>query len=296
LQQIVARRLRRPAGVSPKYKFKISEEVGIMKLKIIGQGIRACQQITLEGLEALRNSKKVLYLSVNKNDDLIAFFTQWNIQNYENIRALYEDAALDKSNYERLLRKILAEVEAERDVAVLFPGHPRVGVTLVKWLEEKKTELGFELEVLPGISSFDTMMNDLSLDPLERGAQVVDANRILLFDYKIESCLDTFIYHVCSVGVSHTHLSDASQDNHLLLLQQHLEKFFPANHSIKLLSSSVDGTSKSTCEVFPLKELAQNLGKIHFGSTLFVPGLKPKFINKHFLKLVAPDLVPKRAV
>ncbi len=257
-----------------------------MKLTIVGQGIRAFEQITLEGLAALQSCKKVLYLSVNGDDENLEFLRKWNIQNFENIKALYEDSALDQENYQRLLDKVIEETQKEENVSLLIPGHPRVGVTLVKWLENQKAKLNLDLIVLPGISSFDTMINDLGLDPLEHGAQMLDTNRVLLFDYQLETCLDTFLYHVCSVGVSHTHLSNASQNNAIDLLQSHLEKFYPASHTVYLLTSNIDVNGSATSVSFPLKELTEQLPKIHFGSTLYIPALRAKKINKSFLQLL----------
>lgn len=109
-----------------------------MKLTVVGQGIRAFEQITLEGLRALQSAKKVLYLSVNDSKEVKSFLLGSGVHYSENIKTLYEDAALDQENYQRLLNKILEESKEHLDVALLLPGHPRVGVTLVKWLENEK--------------------------------------------------------------------------------------------------------------------------------------------------------------
>ena len=43
-----------------------------------------------------------------------------------------------------------------------------------------------EIEIIDGISSFDVMMTYLGIDPLEQGTVLLDANRLLLFQYGLE--------------------------------------------------------------------------------------------------------------
>ncbi len=259
------------------------------KICVVGQGIRSTEQITLEALSALKSAKKILYLSLD-SFQVKLFLQEWELTEAEDIKNLYEDSALDQANYLRLLEKIKNEIEVHSDVALLIPGHPRIGVTLVTWLENEKDKLNIDLKVLPGISSFDTMINDLALDPLEHGTQILDANRILLFNYQLEVSLDTFIYHVCSVGCSQTHLSDASLSNRLDLLQEALLNVYPSHHKLKLISSSIKSQGQAQIVECDLIDLKNNLNRIHFGTTLYVPSLKPRSIDRAFLKLLAPQL------
>src|SRR3990167_6942591 len=78
------------------------------------------------------------------------------------------------------------------------------GMKGLQHLKQEASDLGIALHVLPGISSFDTMINDLCLDPIEEGSCIVDANRLILYDYDVDTCLNYFIYHVCSIGNSNT--------------------------------------------------------------------------------------------
>ena len=170
-----------------------------MRLAIIGLGICGTQQLSLEGKARLLQARKVGCLPtipLTLHESLGNF----GLPPIEDFGAFYRDGDVDEVNYQRLFDKVVADCRKYGDVALLVPGHPRIGVTLVQWLELRKQELQLKLEVFPGISSFDTMINDLSHDPLERGSVLVDANRLLLFEYHIEPSLDYYIYHVCSIG------------------------------------------------------------------------------------------------
>ncbi len=240
------------------------------QLTVVGLGVREFDQLTLQGLAALKNADQVLFLSTTP-ERTQQKLREHEIQNCENLRPLYRDGAIDIENYKALLKRIVSACKKNSRVCVLLPGHPRIGVTLVCWLEKLKETLAIELSVIEGISSFCAMINDLAIDPLEHGVSLLDANRILQRNQPIDPGIDCFIYHVCSIGVSPTHLSDASRDNRLDLLQRKLQQHYPESHTVTLISSGRgDGetTSLSTSTVGNLQSL---LPEIHFGTTLYIP-------------------------
>lgn len=260
-----------------------------MKLFIVGQGIKSCKQFTFEAIEVLRAQNKTLFISIDSNQTE-NFLKEQGIDHLENIKDLYKDASRDEENYQRLLDKILLELKKNIHVGLVLPGNPRVGVTLLSWLENLSKENHFELNVIPGISSWDTIVNDLRVDPLERGVHVLDANRLLLFEYNLEPLTDCMLYHVCSVGTSFTYLTEASRDNKLFMLRDYLLKFYPQEHKVTLVSSSVGSESGPEFHTFNLSDLASKLNLIHFGSTLYVPGVKLKKVNREFLSFLQEGL------
>src|SRR5262249_42271153 len=147
------------------------------------------------------NAEKVLTFQLDP-----VLFSDQGIQNVESLGPLYQDGAHDEDNYSRVIAKIEQEAGRFSRVAVLLPGHPRIGVTIVQRLSHRP-----DVKTLPGISSFATMLNDLAVDPLERGSVILDVNRLLLYDLKIVPELDHYLYHVCSIGSSATNFSDPSK-------------------------------------------------------------------------------------
>lgn len=256
-----------------------------MRLTVAGIGIRGIKQLTLETLERVTSVKKIVYLpeAAPELEGLLREYTQAPI---ESLMHLYVSGSPDVENYQRILDRVVADCREYQDVLLLVPGHPRVGVTIVQWLEQQQPEHGINLDIFPGISSFATMNNDLKRDPLERGSVMLDANRLLLFDLHMESGFDYYIYHVCSIGTSRVHLTDATVDNRFDLLKRHLLKFFPADHEVQLVSSSVQAQGPADIRRCNLSELEQLLSQVHFGTTLFIPAARPRRVQKEFLKLL----------
>ncbi len=252
-----------------------------MNLRIVGTGIKPDSQITLQGIRHIKDSKKCLSLVSS-----VAFSDELKATQIEDIRALYIDGACDEENYLRITNKVLKELRASQDISLLVPGHPRVGVTLTQWLEKVAKEESINLLISEGISSFDTMINDLGRDPLEKGSVIIDANRLLLFDYPIIPELDHYIYHICSIGTALTHFKDPSIGNAIDLLRDKLIQTFPAEHRAVLISSSeVDGKLSFQRE-FMIKDLSSILSGVTFASSLYIPGTRPKKFNRLFLNKI----------
>ncbi|MCC5661376.1 hypothetical protein LC608_31370 [Nostoc sp. XA010] len=256
-----------------------------MRLAVIGLGICGTQQLSLEGRNRLLQSKKIGCLPIVPST-LCESLGELGIPPIEDLGTLYQDGDVDEVNYQRLFDKVIADCCKYENVALLVPGHPRIGVTLVQWLEARKQELQIELEVFPGISSFDTMINDLSRDPLERGSVLVDANRLLLFEYQIEPLLDYYIYHVCSIGTPRVYFKNASTENRLHILKKYLLRFYQPSKQVFLVTSPCEPQSNAQFFEARLEQMETLLDYVHFGTTLYIPSITPKQLNKEYLSIL----------
>jgi len=245
------------------------------KITFVGLGIREFDQLTLEGLHVLQRAERIFYLAT-RSDRVEDRLNRLGFNLIENLGRLYKNGALDTDNYKAILRRIVQATKVYSNICVLLPGHPRVGVTLVYWLEELKDTLGLEITVLEGISSFCSMINELRIDPLEHGAALMDANRVLQQDQPLNPTIDCFIYHVCSVGVQATHLSDPSRENRLDLLQIKLQKHYHNEHPVTLISSSRGSEESTLKKMGTVGTLTDLLPHVHFGTTLYIPAYSRK--------------------
>lgn len=99
---------------------------------------------------------------------------------------MYEDGGIDVDNYTRIIQYISDALTECEHVGLIVPGHPRVGVTIVQLLQKSSQDKAFTFHCYPGISSFDAMINDIGIDPLEEGVSILDANRLIIYDYAMD--------------------------------------------------------------------------------------------------------------
>lgn len=260
-----------------------------MRLQFVGSGINELRHLSLEGLEQLKKADRVLILPIVAKS-VETLLNKYGVKNVKNLRSFYRNGENDEDTYRSLFKIILSECYAYKHVVVLVPGHPRIGVTLVQWFEAEKEKLGIEVEVIPGISSFAMMINDLKKDPLERGSVLIDANRLLLFDFEIEPSMDHYIYHVCSIGTAQISTDDAARNNRIDLLKRKLLRHHPESKDVVLISSPVDGNSVAEMRFEKIGNLENFLPFIHYGTTLFIPGSTPKKIDREYLKCVTKGI------
>jgi uncharacterized protein YabN with tetrapyrrole methylase and pyrophosphatase domain len=256
------------------------------QLIIAGLGIQDLNQMTLESIEALKAADQVLYLGTqfDRHSSLLSLY---GVRSITNIFSLYEAGTIDDANYVRIYEHVVAVAQANQLTVLLVPGHPRIGVTLVQRLESSAP---IALRILAGISSFDTLINDLGRDPLEYGSIVIDANRALLFNKLWDASLDCYLYHVCSVGTRKVHVHDAQKDNDWSHLKKHLLKIYSPESIACLVSSSMTNASEPTNRSAALSDLEQLLPFVHFGTTLFIQAQRPKQLNREFYLRLAGDL------
>jgi len=253
-----------------------------MKLSIVGRGMRPWEHLTLAGLRSLKNADVVLGIEPDK-DAWQALSKEFGLPPIHSLDFLYRDGWGDEDNY-AVFHKFVLEVCACYDhVALVIAGHPRLGVTISQWFTRNVLPPHIELEVIEGVSSFDIMFNDLGRDPLEKGTAILDANRLLLFNYVIEPTVDTFIYHVSAVGNVRTDFVDSSQRNRLQLLNEYLLRFYPNNKNVVLCkAANITGMESEYIET-RLDTLVDNALLIAPGTTLFIPGLMPTQMSSQFL-------------
>lgn len=199
---------------------------------------------------------------------------------------MYKDGGVDVDNYTRIIQYISNMLTAREHVGLIVPGHPRVGVTIVQLLQKLSQDGTFTFHCYPGISSFDAMINDIGIDPLEEGVSILDVNRLIIYDYAMDPCINYFIYHVCSIGNANTDYSSPQASNKVMYLKSKLLKHYPANTPIFLLSAS---TKKGQCAdklQGELSDIETLLSKVTYRHTLYIPSCLPskERVNFEFLK------------
>lgn len=273
--------------MSLDFKESIESKSFVPNVYVVGAGVRSRKHLTLEAISYLRQASVVLFFPFE------SISSEWledslGVSKAESLASLYQDGSVDIDNYTRIANKVLEAAQEFGSVAVLIPGHPRVGVSWIQDLECFEREEKIQLRVVDGISSLDTMLTDLGRDPLEHGAVVIDANRMLLYRLQIDPRMDYYIYHICSVGTSKTNYSNPSLGNRLDLLKQWLLRSFPEDHEVMLVESSkIPGKNAvvATCSIGELESLTP---LITFATSLFLPGLSPISgpIDNEFLALL----------
>jgi uncharacterized protein YabN with tetrapyrrole methylase and pyrophosphatase domain len=196
---------------------------------------------------------------------------------------LYVDGRRDDDNYAAIVERVTSSLATGGDVCLVLSGHPVFGVSLAGRLARRSVADGFQLEVIPACSSFDLIVARTAHDPLERGTVLVDANRLLLFDFNLDPTLDCYIFHASSVASTLVNRHDPMISNQVQLLQDKLEDIYGRDKTLSLCRIHDGSLSMmSIC----VSELTTRVWDISFNTTLFVPGATPRIDRSFAERLV----------
>ncbi len=175
---------------------------------------------------------------------------------------LYDESA----NWEILYQQIATEIctQAERQVMIYaVPGHPLIGKSSVQRVLAMARERGLSTRIVAGLSFLEPICTLLELDPLEAGAQIVDATMLAMLNadevagkvIPTTPLLVTQVYNRRVAGAVKIALSEC----------------YPDEWPVKLVRAAGVENDEEVLEM-PLYALDRNTRPNHL-STLYVPPL-----------------------
>lgn len=259
----------------------------LKRVHLIGAGVSPDLHFTRLGMKQVSEADCVVYYA---DPSLERIFDEAQVGARVTLDDLYPHGGVDDDSYRAVLDRIVTLLRIHDYVVFVQQGNPRLGVTLADMLQEASGPEGFEFDVYPGVSSFDTLIIDVDRDPLEYGSVVIDANRIILFSHKICTEFDYYIYHICSVGTRKTNIDEPSADNAIDLLQRHLLGAYPPEHMCKIVESNGAGIGSASIVVeVMIRDLSTALDDVTFGTTLFIPSVGRPPVNQAVLDLMMTE-------
>ena len=131
------------------------------KLSVLGLGLRCPEQATERCLQALKEADRVFLISDNleKQD----WLRQLN-PNFYNLMTHYATGKPRRDTYQEMADQVLACLKEGGDAALVSYGHPLVFCDPSRLAIEQTGQAGFQVDLLPGISSIDCLVADLRVD------------------------------------------------------------------------------------------------------------------------------------
>lgn len=237
-------------------------------LYIVGLGIVSVRQVTREAEAAMRRSTEILYASdaIGIADYLHGLCGKVTEVYVSTLREKQERL----SKYNRIAAMVIEAALDHPPVSFAIAGHPLVFVYPTQQILAVADQLGLRVKVLPGISSFDCMIVDLQLDPGSGGVQMFETTGLLLQQRPLYPDVPCFLWQV---GAVETRLFTRAKSvpGRFTRLQNHLLKYYPAAHKVKVVYSSSHPLAASTILEFRIDEMHLHAEQIHPGATLYLP-------------------------
>jgi uncharacterized protein YabN with tetrapyrrole methylase and pyrophosphatase domain len=237
-------------------------------ITIVGLGIVAIRQITREVESALRTARKIFFLDHG-------FGVKEHLESLcPEVVDLYPISYRDNESrvgaYDRMSAAVLAGALEDSPVVFAVYGHPKIYVYPTFQVTEAAKILGLRVAVLPGISSLDTILIDLGLDPGIDGLQMYEATDLLLRERPLQPDVPCLLWQIGPIESSlYSRKKSASDRFHRL--QSHLLKFYPSAHHVKAICSSGHCSVASSVDDFVIAEITKRLPEVSPVATLYIP-------------------------
>jgi Tetrapyrrole (Corrin/Porphyrin) Methylases len=235
-------------------------------LTVVGTGIRAGLQTTPESLECIRSASKVLFLVA----DLVShLWIQKLTPTAESMHELYEKGTHRLNIYNRIVDRILATLRREKDLCVVFYGHPGAFVYPAHEAIRLARAEGFMARMLPGVSAEANLLSDLGVDPGVVGIQSYEATNFLLNKYRFDTSAGLILWQIGLFGYSYWDPEYKANTKSLDVLVGYLADHYGASHEVVLYEAAEFPLAKPTAERLPLSRLPQT--RISGVATLYIP-------------------------
>jgi uncharacterized protein YabN with tetrapyrrole methylase and pyrophosphatase domain len=130
-----------------------------------------------------------------------------------------------------------AVADAENPVIFALYGHPMIFVNPSRQIIEEGEDRGMNVEVMPGVSSLDTVFCDISFDPAANGLQTYEATDMLLREWELNPEVPAMIWQV-SVVETTLHTDRDSVPKRFTRFKEYLQQFYPDDHTVHLLQTA----------------------------------------------------------
>jgi uncharacterized protein YabN with tetrapyrrole methylase and pyrophosphatase domain len=238
-------------------------------IAIVGTGIVGAHQLTREVEEVIRRCKRTFVIESGYG---IPSYLETLCPEVTELGSLYEPGLDRLQTYRRMAATVVSAAEKEGPVCLATYGHPWIYCYPTTLITRAAPLLGLNVEVFPGVSSFDTLLVDIGVDIAHHGIQMYEATDLLLRHRPLQNDVACVIWQPTVVG-DPTHHEGAYTAGQFAPLQQYLSRFYPADHEVTIVTTKTHPMTRSVQQHFRLGDLASELANTPRVGTLYIPPL-----------------------
>jgi precorrin-6B methylase 1 len=252
-------------------------------LLIVGTGIQAAGQVTVEARAAIEGADKLFYVVADPTTE--HYLRKLNAS-AESLHGLYETDKERLVTYMEMVSRMIDEVRKGSKVCVAFYGHPGVFTFPSHEAIRQARALGYPARMLPGISAEDCLFADLGIDPAMAGCQSFEATDFLIFRRRFDTNSSLVLWQVGVIG-DPTFQGGGYDLSGLHVLADYLIGFYGGQHRAVLYEASHYPTYEPMIQPVALADLAD--AKATAITTVYVPPKEASILDSEMLELLGLD-------
>lgn len=185
---------------------------------------------------------------------------------------LYAEGKFRGQTYQEMQQHMVDAVTAGNRVCAVFYGHAAVFADAPRAAIKQLRALGYQAEMLPGISAEACLYADLLIDPGAAGVQSYEATQFLLTQRAFDPHVLLLLWQISLAGELTGKVFSSTAERVQVLVDK-LLRYYPPDHEVILYEAAVLAIESPRIEYVALADLAHaELTQI---TTLAVPPYQP---------------------
>ena len=235
---------------------------------LLGAGLRGSLQMTTETSQALAACRVVYVLHP---DTMVAANVKSLGPDVVDLAPLYDGKDIRQDVYKEISELLVKEARKSGPVAFLVHGHPLFLVSASEYTIALAEQYGLTVTALPAVSSFDTLMCDLSID-YGYGVQVFDSTTMLDRGWMPNPHVPLLVFQLATTLNSRV-VQDCPAGEVLKPLVEHLLPVYGPNHHVQVVHSAAFILEGREIVRTTLDRLADKSINLERRPTLYVPAI-----------------------
>jgi len=244
-------------------------------IAIVGLGMSGVHQMTREVEATIRRSRHLFVTDVANGviDHLRALCPR--------ITDLTKHHATSSHRvllYRKMASEVVAAAMEAAPVCFASYGHPKMYCYPSTLIQRAAELLNLRTVLLPGISSLDTLLTDLGIDPGADGLQVYEASDALIRQRPLQADVGCVIYQVPIVLEADNRIPGQHSRDRLRRFQDYLLKFYPAEHVALFVTTKTHPLLETITQRIAIRHLADRLLINSTMGSLYIPPVEHRAV------------------
>lgn len=234
---------------------------------LTGAGIAFPDHLTVETIDILTSCKRV---ATNLQERDLEGLPQDLKDKCISLWSLYQDRRVRTENYNDVFNAIVEMAEIERPIAWLTPGHPVIFDSVTAALLKEGKSRGWNVRVVPAISSIDTMLAELGYDPAH-GMLIHECTGLVRRRIPLDRTVAAMLLQPAVFDVHVAIIKPGGAGPDLSPLRDYICQFHSPDHTCAFIRSASKVGERDLVTWTALRDMASVPYERVAGSTLFVP-------------------------
>jgi hypothetical protein len=237
---------------------------------LVGLGVSPVCHITLQAQDVLQRCTTIFV--VDHGFGILKYLGTL-CSDVVNLLDEYQEGIHRLTTYQRMASRVIDRALDSSPVAFATYGHPSWLVYPSALIRESGRMLGLNINIVHGISTIDTVIGDLGIDPGTDGLQIHEATGLVKEERQLDPHVPCLLLQADAFDTPIFSMGNRDPERYVAL-KNYLLKFYDSTHEVISIYSSTHPLMRPIKKRFIIQDLPDTLANQIISGTLFIAPIK----------------------